>query len=259
MRKLQYLLTMIIMVLTTSAVSGGALQNDTLSDDSTVCVVAWFSKNDSVTYRVTDLHWKISGNDTILVASMKMRVLLTVTDANENGYRMKYRFLEFQGDSSATSALGKFQNQLTVKLGNKIKETEIDFETDEYGEIKKYHNLGKIKKQAKALFEEGMKEVMSFPEIQELKALGMDMSALVKDVDTDQLIDGYLEELNLIFNRHGYVYPIGERAQHFDATDTEYEHDTYEYVGQDADDGSYWITNEVVNVIPRGDIKSRMD
>lgn len=44
---------------------------------------------------------------------------------------------------------------------------------------------------------------------------------LTKKIDTDQLVDGYLEELNMLFNYHGNALRIGEFSANNEATDTE--------------------------------------
>lgn len=225
--------------------------------DSTINVIAWFNKHDTVTYRVNEYSWKLNGTDTLLTASYSMIVRVNVVDSTATGYKMDYTFLDFPTDElpDSASAIDRFENQITGKLARKIVGTTIHFETDEYGRITKYNNLGQIKKQAKNLFKEALKEFSKLPEMQELKEMGLDIKDFAKDVDTDELVDGYLEELKMLFMYHGLSLKLGETVEHEDATDTQYENTTYTSVTVDGDDGSYCIINDVTNVIPSKDLK----
>lgn len=229
---------------------------DTDGNDSTVNVIGWFSKNDTLEYWISQGRWKINGKDTVKTTGVASKVRLVVTDSTATGYKMDYTFLEFLGDSVAESSLGDFQNRLVEKLGKKVVGTTIQFETDEYGTITKYNNLGQIKKQAKSLFKDAMKEFLEMPEVKGLKDMGLDLKDYVKGVDTDQLVDGYLEELKLLFLCHGLTYDIGESNSHEDATETSYENHTYTTVSTDDENGTYSISTEVVNIVPQSDIKA---
>ena len=131
----------------------------TASPDSIINVIAWFNKHDTVTYRVNESSWKLTGTDTVLTASYSMIARINVVDSTANGYKMDYTFLDFPTDAlpDSASAIDRFQNQITDKLARKIVGTTVHFETDEYGRITRYKNLGQIKKQARSLFKEALK------------------------------------------------------------------------------------------------------
>lgn len=225
--------------------------------DSIINVIAWFNKCDTVTYWVNESSWKINDADTVRTASFSMKVRLNVVDSTANGYRMDYTFLEFPTDAlpDSASAIDRFQNQIIGKLAQKIVGTTIHFETDQYGRITKYNNLGQIKKQAKSLFKEALNDFSKLPEIQELKGMGFDIKDYAKNVDTDKLVDGYLEELNMLFLYHGLSMKLGETTEHEDATDTQYESTTNTCASVDVDDDSYSIVYDVTSVLPRNELK----
>lgn len=225
--------------------------------DSTINVIAWFNKYDTVTYRVGEYSWKLNGTDTILTASYSMIARINVIDSTANGYKMDYTFLDFPIGTlpDSASAIEKFQNQITDKLARKIIGTTVHFETDEYGRIIKYNNLGQIKKQAKSLFKEALNEFSKLPEIRELKKIGFDVKEYSKNIDTDKLVDGYLEELNMLFMYHGMSMQPGENTEHENANDTKYENTTYTSATLDAGDGSYSIVQDVINIVPRNELK----
>lgn len=229
----------------------------TVPQDSTIDIIAWFNKHDTVTYRVSESSWKLNGTDTVLTATYSMIARINVVDSTAKGYKMDYTFLDFPTDTlqDSASVTDRFQNQITDKLARKIVGTTVHFETDEYGRITKYNNLGQIKKQARSLFKEALNEFSKFPEIRELKKMGFDIKDYANNVDTDKLVDGYLEELNMLFLYHGLSMQPGENTDHEDATDTQYENTTYTSATVDADDGSYSIVQDVTSILPRNELK----
>lgn len=227
------------------------------SQDSTINVIAWFNKHDTVTYRVSESSWKLTGTDTVLTASYSMMARINVVDSTSNGYKIDYTFLDFPTNTLPDSAseIDRFQRQITDRLARKIVGTTVHFETDEYGRITGYNNLGQIKKQAGSLFKEASNEFAKLPEMQELKKMGFDVKQYSKNVDIDKLVDGYLEELNMLFMYHGLSMQPGENTEHEDATDTQYENTTYTSATVDADDGSYSIVQDVTSILPRNELK----
>lgn len=227
------------------------------SQDSTINVIAWFNKHDTVTYRVSESSWKLTGTDTVLTASYSMMARINVVDSTSNGYKIDYTFLDFPTNilPDSASEIDRFQRQITDRLARKIVGTTVHFETDEYGRITRYNNLGQIKKQAGSLFKEASNEFSKLPEMQELKKMGFDVKQYSKNVDTDKLVDGYLEELNMLFMYHGLSMQPGENTEHEDATDTQYENTTYTSATVDADDGSYSIVQDVTSILPRNELK----
>lgn len=254
MKKLIICIFSLIAVAVTMVVKGeeSTTQDNSTPNDSTIEVIGWFNKCDTVTYWVNKSEWNIKGTDTVKTASALMKVRINVTDSTADGYKMNYTFLEFPKNqtSDSTSALGKFKNQITTKLGNKIAGTTIEFETDEFGHISKYNNLEKIKKQAKTIFHMAIDELMKQPELQVLKENGFNLNNYTKNVDTDKLVESYLEELILLFLNHGQIYKIDEITEHFDATESDFEHSTYGNAYID-EDGDYHIVISVTTYVPQ--------
>ena len=254
-----WLLFMLAMTISISAQGETSkAQDNTEQKDTTINVIGWFSKHDTMTYWINESQWQVSDSDTIRTASASTKVRIVVTDSTAKGYKMVYTFLEFPTDTlpETASALAKFQNQITAKYGQKIVVTSVHFETDEYGHITKYNNLGQIKKQAKSLFKDIFKDAYKLPEIQELKKLGFDINDYAKNIDIDKLTDGYLEELNMLFMNHGKCVKIGEFTEHEDATDSQFENTTYCSAYIDEEDDTYHITDDITSVLPRNELKT---
>ena len=233
------------------------LQENAVQNDSTIDVIGWFNKYDTLTYWIRETAWQINDTDTVRTGLIATKVRINVVDSTANGYKMEYTFLDFPTDTTATTPLADFQNKITAKLGQKIVGTTIHFETDEYGKITKYNNLGQIKKQAKSLFKQAINDFSKLPEIQGLKEMGFDVKDYAKNVDTDKLVDGYLAELKMLFMNHGLSMQIGENTEHEDATDTQFENTTYSSVYRDNDeDGAYHVIYDVTSILPQNELKA---
>lgn len=225
---------------------------DTVTTDSMVNVIAYFAKGDTCDYQIVESKWKIAGTDSTMSSCITTKVRLVVTDSTASGYRMTYTFMDVENDTTAQSRENALLSRLTEKLRQNVVGTTIEFETDEYGDNIKICNLAQIKKKAKALFKEGMKELQDVPELKALKTMGLDINDIAKEVDTDDLVEGYVEELKMLFICHGGSYPIGETEEHEDATDDSFESTTYKTVSMD-DDGGYDIDIVVSSIMPKSD------
>lgn len=231
-------------------------QAEISSQYSTVPVIAWFSKHDTVYYWVNESSWRINGADTVRTSSQSMRVRINVVDSAATGYKLEYTFLEFPTENLPETASFSdiFQNQIVARLAKKIEGTTVSFETDDCGRITGINNLGRIKKQAKSLFNEAIKEFSVLPEMQEAKELGFDIRDYAKKIDMNQLVDGYLEELNLLFLNHGNEYTAGEFKEYEDATDSTFESTTVISANVDSD-GCYSVMADITNILTRKYIK----
>lgn len=228
------------------------------TQDSTANIIAWFNKHDTVTYWINESEWKVTDSDTVKTASVAMKVRVNVVDSTEEGYKMEYSILEIPTDFNpeTTTGLEVIQNLIVARFARKIVGTKIYFETDEYGAITKFNNLGQIKKQAKSLYKDFAKMISEFPQAKEMKKNGFDIMAFAKKVDTDQLVEDYLKELNMLFQYQGKVIKLGETTEHEEATDTTYENTTYFSAVVDPEDGSFSIVADVISVIPQDNVKA---
>ena len=228
------------------------LEVDTAGEDSVVNVVAYFCKGDTCEYWIYENEWKVDGKDTVKTLGVSTQVRLVVNDSTSKGYKMSYTFLDVKADSVGVMAM------LTERTAKSVIGTTINFETDEYGRITKITNLSQIKKQAKALFKASMKDIASMPIMQAMKkAIGLDFMKIGNQANTDEVVEGYLEELKLLFACHGSQYAVGEHHEHEDATKDSYANDTYINASLEKN-GNYTISCEVVNVIPKETVKEVM-
>lgn len=234
------------------------LEVDTAGEDSVVNVVAYFCKGDTCEYWIYENEWKVDGKDTVKTLGVSTQVRLVVNDSTSKGYKMSYTFLDVKADSVGDNFRDKMMAMIAERTAKSVIGTTINFETDEYGSITKITNLSQIKKQAKALFKASMKDIASMPIMQEMKkAIGLDFMKIGNQANTDEVVEGYLEELKLLFACHGSQYAVGERHEHEDATKDSYANDTYINASLEKN-GNYTISCEVVSVIPKETVKKVM-
>lgn len=234
------------------------LEVDTAGEDSVVNVVAYFCKGDTCEYWIYENEWKVDGKDTVKTLGVSTQVRLVVNDSTSKGYKMSYTFLDVKADSVGDNFRDKMMAMVAERTAKSVIGTTINFEADEYGSITKITNLSQIKKQAKALFKASMKDIAAMPIMQAMKkAIGLDFMKICNQANTDEVVEGYLEELKLLFACHGSQYAVGEHHEHEDATKDSYANDTYINVSLEKN-GNYTISCEVVSVIPKETVKEVM-
>lgn len=225
-------------------------------NDTTLAVIAWFDKRDTVTYWIEEANWKVNGKDTVKTTGVSTKVMITVTDSTRKGYRMEYKFLDFQCDTLTDPTLDAFQRNVVNLLSDRLTGASIRFRTNEYGHITKYDNLGQIRKRTKGLCRSVMQEMMNLPWADSLKSVGIDLEKMLgKSLDDGALVDGFTEDLEELFSNHATSFPIGDFDVHTEATEDEYESYTNVYIGQDPDSMEYEIVTVVTTVIPSADLK----
>ncbi|MDE6715050.1 MAG: hypothetical protein K2J74_01035, partial [Muribaculaceae bacterium] len=208
-------------------------------------------------YNIYQSMWRICGADTTALGKVSMKVRIIVTDSASTGYDMEYTILDILQDSEDNNnPYANIQSTIVDAFGKTMVGTTVKFQTNDCGRITEIKNMGQIKQHVKSGFTDAMKKVFDMPEMQVLKAQGLNLERITKLVDTEQLVDDYLSELNLLFAFHGKAYNLGLKHEHEKATETSYENDTYTTAMIDEQDDSYAVSTEVVNIIPHESLES---
>lgn len=227
--------------------------NTTAEDnDSILPIIAWFSKHDTMTYWISEGNWKFNGTDTVKTLGVYTKVMITVTDSTKKGYKMEYKFLTFSMDTDTESEEQDFMQTTIHQLQKEVAGTTIKFRTDETGKIIKYDNLKEVEKQAKHVFDKIIQE-SSF--IDNLASVNINADELFKSIDARELVKSYTEELEILFQFHGYQFPLKETIKHNEATDTQYKSDTYMSTTIDPENYEYNLIVNTKNYIPKQDVK----
>lgn len=228
--------------------------------DDVIAVVGYFSKNDTMTYRLKHYKNKIQGNDTTVSESYVEKFMLVVTDSTSKGYKMKYIPQSFSLRDTTLRDTGTPTSQMAINaiaLRQLMQSVVCEFTTDEKGSLKSITNWREISDQL-------MKGV---------KATCDNLYATIPDLDTTNLrqqlgvilafrfgteegVRNSYMELENLFGLYGSTCDIGyweeETEDHGypQLISTRVDYTTIEDEGDDLDDGDYTISRQLTLTIP---------
>lgn len=136
----------------------GFAQGSTLveaEEDSTISVIAYFCKNDSLVYDYWHVKNRIKEADTVTTVNVTTRFLVTVTDSTSEGYKMVLvpQSIE-KGETTHSDEALKMEDLLTMPLGVNCR-----FSTDELGVIQHIDNWMEIRDSLKTNYKKIFDEV----------------------------------------------------------------------------------------------------
>lgn len=210
MRQTIFLFIALLLTLPTVA------QEDSMAADSTVDVLAYFNKGETYNYSVSEVQWKINGTDTVAVASNLTKATLSVVDSTKKGYLMEWRYTDFQLDDSVKSPQQQLSQEIFAKMRESLVGQTIRFQITPEGEIKKWENMKEVGKMARGIYQFTMEKTHLSDS---LKAVGFDISSLLKAVDDKSLAETYTAPIEMLFGYHGKSYKLGDITEHIPASD----------------------------------------
>lgn len=105
------------------------LMLDTEVPDTSIAVIGYFCKNDSMTFRKTYSKIKVEKGDTTINDMYTEDFLIVVTDSTSKGYRMKFIPVAFDYSEESDS----IHRIMQAKLSELSKDIVCEFTTDEMG------------------------------------------------------------------------------------------------------------------------------
>lgn len=216
MRKLILILTFLSTLFSTYAQSNAVDQKE----DTTINVVAYFSKGDTMKYTLTTQKFKVENKDTTWKANYDEDFCITVLDSTAKGYRMELQYLDFDFSQTPNSKFN-FENELTKESALASKGMKIIFNTDELGQVTKIENWTKVRDQLYNIFDKAIDNIYSFKTFTKEqrdsfnKILPIDKikSITHMSINSEEAILKSIEELGLLFSNHGYSFAIGEKKE----------------------------------------------
>ena len=223
--------------------------------DSTVDVVAYFSKNDSVKYTYVHNEFRVNEkNDTVNTVHYWRDFQLVVTDSTKDGYTLEYTLLDFnKPDSSSVD----FKAQLQAFIFGKLKGLKLNFKLNEFGEVQKLENWKDVAQRCKDLPQTvGSMLFEKHPEVAKLLNKKAIESLLKTAVSDEESVRGFLPEMESLFKNHGSSFSFGKRQIPCDAEKTEgFSSEstvTADTIAADEDDefGGYFVLYEGTATMP---------
>ena len=202
----------------TSQAQGTTLQQQE-EEDSTIAVIGFFCKNDTMEYTHVTGKEKIVNGDTTLVSEITERMMVVVTDSTSDGYKMELIPLscETQGHS------GNLTDRLPQLVWERTKNLRCKFTTDELGTVQHIENWREIRDVLKSTYKmvfdslyaslsPGADSVMPRQNLESLVMLGCSTEDGIKEI---------YDELEMLFGLHGKELAVG-RNETDDVTEAGY-------------------------------------
>ena len=175
------------------------LQNNE-NEDSTIAIVGYFSKNDTMEYQRVQGKMKIVDNDTTQRGEITEKFMVVVTDSTANGYKMEIIPLSCE----IKDIDNDYQMRMASLLWNNIKGLRCRFTTDELGSVQHIENWREIrdvlKKSYVTVFDSlyaslpALDSVMPRKQLESLTLLGC---------STEDGIKEQYDELDMLLGLHG--------------------------------------------------------
>ena len=234
-------------------------QNQNLAqvqEDSTINVISYFCKNDTMDYRMESVKQKIQGNDTTLRHYIKEDFRLIVRDSTSNGYKLEYSSLgnyEMEGDEVDVVSKAAFE-----KLAELSSRQHVIFTIDELGNLQHIENWRDIKK----TMQDGIQILCDSlyannPMLDSVMPRNRFETSLNLQYSTEQSLWNAYEELQLLFGIHGKAFTIGRHETKDDSGYPSVTNLVVSYGSYDDEDqieGDYYIAAKTTQTIPAEDV-----
>lgn len=177
--------------------------------DSSINVIAYFCKNDTMEYALENATQLVVGGDTTLLEYTRETFMVTVLDSTNEGYRMEYVPTgNREYDGVQTDVLGK---KLIEELGRLSDQLHIYFTTNEYGAIQHIENWREVSEfMGKAISMMCDSMYQKYPALDSVMPKKQMEEQFAKAYTSEESILEVMDELELLFGIHGSSFSIGE-------------------------------------------------
>ncbi len=228
-----------------------------VSQDSTINIIAYFCKNDTLEYVYHDYKAKVVGNDTIVKHHIIEEFQLIVRDSTINGYEIEAIPLKtevlFFNDSLMTG--------ITQALQDKMGDMSIIFTTDELGNIQHIKNWKEIKDFSRRVLKAFCDSLYSCqPQLSEIIPRTRFETQMNMQLISEKTYIENSDDLQLLFSMHGKCVNIGKT----DSDDTDeygYQQHTTLIAGYEKTDketgfeDDFFVEAIIKKNIPKDDMK----
>ena len=228
-----------------------------VSQDSTINIIAYFCKNDTLEYVYHDYKAKVEGNDTTLKHHIVSNFQLIVRDFTANGYEIEAIPL--------TTEVRFFQDSLMTNITQSLQEKMGDistiFTTDEYGTIQHIKNWREIKDFSRRVLKAFCDSLYAKqPKLNEIIPRARFETQMNMQYASEKAYIDNSEDLQLLFSMHGNSVKIGKTESDQVNENSYPEHTTiiagYEKTDEDTGfEDDFFVEAIVKSIIPKEDVK----
>jgi hypothetical protein len=167
--------------------------------DSTVQVVAYWSKMDKQSYNISYEKLKIKSNDTISRELMKYEVDVKVIDSTENSYTSEWFYKNFTIDTDS---------ELVKKLTSLSNDMSVIIKTDELGVFVEIVNWKDVKDYLTKVTKKLEKELKDIPNYKKIIANVMNVYSTKESIEANAIKDAIQ-----FYSFYGVKYKLGEELE----------------------------------------------
>ena len=225
--------------------------------DSTINVIAFFCKNDTLSYQFQDLKAKVMGNDTIVEHQMLSTFQLIVRDSTATSYEIECIPLETKVNFGKDTLMTNIMQSLMETMGD----ISTIITTDEYGRIEHIKNWKEIKDFSRKAIKSFCDSLYSnLPQLNEAIPRARFESQISLQFASEKAYIENSDDLQLLFSLHGNSFVIGKTENDDTNANGWPEHTSVvcgygksneEYGFED----DYFISGRTVTTIPKDDVK----
>jgi hypothetical protein len=164
--------------------------------DSTVQVVAYWSKLDKQSYNVSYEKLKIKSNDTVSKELMKYDVDVKVIDSTTHSYTTEWFYKNFTIDTD---------NELVKKLTSLSNDISVMIKTDEFGAFVEIVNWKDVRDYLTKVTEKLKEELKSVPNYKKIIENVMNVYSSKESIEANAIKDAVQ-----FYSFHGVKYKLGE-------------------------------------------------
>lgn len=164
--------------------------------DSTVQVVAYWSKLDTQSYTISYEKLKVKNNDTLSRELMKYEVDIKVVDSTDTSYTIEWFYKNFTIDT---------ENELVKKLTSISNDISVLIKTDELGTFIEVVNWEEVKEYLTKVTDKLKNELKHIPNYEKIIATVMNTYSSKESIEANAVKDAIQ-----FYAFHGVKYKLGE-------------------------------------------------
>lgn len=191
---------------------GGSVASYGVADlekqDSTISVIAYFCKNDTMKYVRTKTSFTVDDGDTLSSdTAFREEFMIVVLDSTAKGYKIEFMPVSFEFVEDSTDYVG---TRVLAVLQNYIKGLPAVFTTDEYGAVKGLDNWKEVRDSMKGVIKIMLDSLYSATDsLEEFMPRNRFEGLLTFMYSTDCGVLNLYDEVTTLFLLHGNVFDIG--------------------------------------------------
>ncbi len=244
-----------LFILLAALLAATALRAQIDRRDSVIYTIPLFSAGDTMTYRYTQLEYRIADGDTTLATRFVRRFTMRVAEAGRKGYRLEYTLLDTE---RGTADSADFKSRMLTELARRNRGAVLRLQLDRYGRIERLTGWKELSKrfggQMPELVDTLCRQLPMLDSLFDRRSL---QSLLRLACSSEEGIRGTFSEIDQLFAWHARAVPFAETVSESSPGDAGYPFPTTVTVEARAEENDdYSIRMESVQTVSEAELKA---